>query len=43
MTGGNSTVEFEVETTHKQESDILKQMNRPGVVAEVIPFDEPYA
>ncbi len=43
MLGGQSVVEFEAETTHKQEVQIVSQLNREGVATEVIPFEGPHA
>ena len=37
MAGSSSVVEFEAEVTHSQEAQILKQLNRQGVVTELLP------
>jgi putative Mg2+ transporter-C (MgtC) family protein len=37
--GESSVVEFQAEVTHQQEARILQQLNRDGVVTEMIPFD----
>ncbi len=39
MAGENSTVEFECEVSHKQQETILTQLNRQGVITEVIPLE----
>ena len=39
MVGSNSVVEFEVDVSHKQQETILAQLNRPGVVTEVVPLE----
>lgn len=41
MTGATSTVEFEAETTYIQREKIVDQLNRQGVITEVIPFVGP--
>jgi len=38
MTGGNSIVEFEADVSHKQQEQIVEQLNRQGVVTEVVPL-----
>jgi hypothetical protein len=38
MSGATSVVEVEAETTHKQETQIVDQLNRQGVTTEVIPI-----
>jgi uncharacterized membrane protein YhiD involved in acid resistance len=37
MTGTNSIVEFEAEVSHHQEQQIVGQLNRQGVVMELLP------
>ncbi len=37
MVGGNSIVEFEADVSHIQQEKIVSQLNRQGVVTEVIP------
>ena len=37
MVGPNSVVEFEAEVSHKQEMVIVSQLNRQGVVMELLP------
>jgi hypothetical protein len=37
MTGTNSIVEFEAVVSHKQQEQIVEQLNRQGVVTEVLP------
>lgn len=37
MAGANSVVEFEAEVTHGQETKIVQQLNREGVVTELLP------
>ena len=39
MVGENSIVEFECEVSHKQQETILTQLNRQGVMTEVIPLE----
>lgn len=39
MTGATSIVEFEAEVSHGQQEKIVTQLNRQGVVTEVIPFE----
>ncbi len=39
MAGENSSVEFESEVSHKQQETILAQLNRQGVITEVIPLE----
>jgi putative Mg2+ transporter-C (MgtC) family protein len=39
MAGGNSIVEFESEVTHSQQEAIVTQLNRHGVITEVIPVE----
>lgn len=41
MMGANSVVEFEAEVTHPQEMKILAQLNREGVVTELLPQNGP--
>ncbi len=38
MTGTASVVEFEAEVSHKQQEQIVEQLNRQGVVTEVVPL-----
>jgi putative Mg2+ transporter-C (MgtC) family protein len=38
MTGSNSIVEFEADVSHKQQEQIVEQLNRQGVVTEVVPL-----
>jgi putative Mg2+ transporter-C (MgtC) family protein len=38
MTGNNSIVEFEADVSHKQQEQIVEQLNRQGVVTEVVPL-----
>lgn len=39
MAGANSIVEFESEVSHTQQETILTQLNRQGVITEVIPLE----
>ncbi len=39
MAGANSIVEFESEVSHSQQEAILTQLNRQGVITEVIPLE----
>ena len=39
MLGANSIVEFEVDVSHKQRESILTQLNRPGIMTEVVPLE----
>ena len=39
MAGGNSIVEFEANVSHNQQEKIVSQLNRQGVVTEVIPVE----
>jgi putative Mg2+ transporter-C (MgtC) family protein len=39
MLGANSIVEFEVDVSHKQRESILTQLNRPGIISEVVPLE----
>jgi putative Mg2+ transporter-C (MgtC) family protein len=39
MVGGNSIVEFESDVSHSQQETILTQLNRQGVITEVIPVE----
>ena len=39
MAGANSIVEFESEVSHSQQEKILTQLNRQGVITEVIPLE----
>jgi putative Mg2+ transporter-C (MgtC) family protein len=39
MAGAASVVEFEADVTHKQQETILAQLNRQGVISEVIPVE----
>jgi putative Mg2+ transporter-C (MgtC) family protein len=41
MAGGNSVVEFESEVSHSQQQTIVRQLNRQGVITEVIPVEGP--
>jgi len=34
-----SVVEFEVDVSHKQQEEIFKQLNRPGIITEVVPLE----
>jgi putative Mg2+ transporter-C (MgtC) family protein len=38
MTGASSVVEFEAIVSHKQQEQIVEQLNRQGVVTEVVPL-----
>jgi putative Mg2+ transporter-C (MgtC) family protein len=38
MTGASSIVEFEAIVSHKQQEQIVQQLNRQGVVTEVLPL-----
>jgi putative Mg2+ transporter-C (MgtC) family protein len=37
MAGANSIVEFEADVSHKQQEEIIAQLNRQGVITEVVP------
>ena len=39
MAGATSIVEFEADVTHKQQEEILAQLNRQGVITEVAPVE----
>lgn len=39
MTGQNSIVEFEADVSHRQEEQIVQQLNREDVVTEVVPYE----
>jgi len=39
MNGPTSIVEFHADTGNRQQEQIVKNLNRPGVVVEVIPFE----
>ncbi|MFI5059052.1 MAG: MgtC/SapB family protein [Candidatus Acidiferrales bacterium] len=39
MLGDKSVVEFEVNASHKQQEEILTQLNRPGTMTEVVPLE----
>lgn len=40
MAGASSVVEFEAEVSHKQEMAIVSQLNREGVVMEMLPSND---
>ena len=42
MTGSNSIVEFEAIVSHKQQEQIVEQLNRQGIVTEVLPLQGHY-
>jgi putative Mg2+ transporter-C (MgtC) family protein len=39
MTGQNSIVEFEADVSHRQEEQIVQELNREGVVTEVVLYE----
>jgi len=39
VTGHNSVVEFEADVSNQQEAQIIAQLNREGVVTEVVPYE----
>jgi putative Mg2+ transporter-C (MgtC) family protein len=39
MAGATSIVEFEADVSHKQQEQILTQLNRQGVISEVVPLE----
>jgi putative Mg2+ transporter-C (MgtC) family protein len=39
MSGATSIVEFEADVSHKQQEEILAQLNRQGVISEVVPVE----
>jgi putative Mg2+ transporter-C (MgtC) family protein len=39
MSGDTSIVEFQADTGHRQQEQIVKKLNRPGVVVEAVPFE----
>lgn len=39
MAGTTSIVEFEADVTHKQQEEIVSQLNRQGVITEVAPVE----
>ena len=39
MSGATSIAEFEAEVSHKQQEQILAQLNRQGVITEVVPVE----
>jgi putative Mg2+ transporter-C (MgtC) family protein len=43
MAGIDSIVEFEAEVSHSQQEKIVAQLNRKGIVTEVIPFEGHHA
>jgi putative Mg2+ transporter-C (MgtC) family protein len=43
MAGANSIVEFEADVSHSQELQIVSQLNRQGVVTELVPVNGPHA
>jgi putative Mg2+ transporter-C (MgtC) family protein len=40
MQGETSIVEFEADTAHRQQVQLMEKLDRPGVVTEVVPFQE---
>jgi putative Mg2+ transporter-C (MgtC) family protein len=42
MLGDKSVVEFEVNASHKQQEEMLRQLNRPGIMTEVVPLEGPH-
>ena len=43
MAGIDSILEFEAEVSHSQQEKIVAQLNRKGIVTEVIPFEGHHA
>jgi putative Mg2+ transporter-C (MgtC) family protein len=43
MAGTNSIVEFEADVSHSQEAQIVSQLNRQGVVTELVSVSGPHA
>jgi surfactin synthase thioesterase subunit len=39
MAGATSVVEFESDVSHKQQEEIVAQLNRQGVITEVVPLE----
>ena len=39
MNGATSIVEFQADTGHRHQEQIVQKLNRPGVVTEVVPFE----
>ena len=39
VTGHNSVVEFEADVSNRQEEQIIAQLNREGVVTEIVPYE----
>jgi len=39
MNGATSIVEFQADTGHRQQEQIVQKLNRQGVVTEVVPFE----
>ncbi len=39
MSGDTSIVEFQADTGYRQQEQIVKKLNRPGVVVEAVPFE----
>jgi len=39
MAGATSIVEFEADVSHKQQEEILAQLNRQGVISELVPVE----
>jgi hypothetical protein len=39
MVGTSSIVEFQAEVGHRQQEKIVEQLNRVGVVTEIVPFE----
>jgi putative Mg2+ transporter-C (MgtC) family protein len=42
MAGTNSMVDFEADVNHRQQEEIVAQLNRQGVVTEVVPSTGPH-
>jgi hypothetical protein len=39
MLGTSSIVEFQAEVGHRQQEKIVNQLNRIGIVTEIVPFE----
>jgi putative Mg2+ transporter-C (MgtC) family protein len=42
MAGATSIVEFEAGVSHRQQEEILRRLNRAGIVSEVVPLERPH-
>jgi putative Mg2+ transporter-C (MgtC) family protein len=42
MAGPTSVVEFEADVSHRQQLEIVSQLNRQGIITEIVPVDGPH-